>query len=342
MRVLIVKTSSLGDVIHTLPALTDALQVYPDLEVDWCVEKNFSEPLRWHKGVKRIIEIEFRKWRKTPWQAWQQGHWQAVYKQLREHRYDVIIDAQGLLKSALMAFLAKGKRQGLAMGSARDPVAPWLYHQRHAIDWHTHAIERVRQLFAKALGYPVPSHVADYGLHHFFDPYLSPEATQYIIFLHGTTWDTKLWPLSEWQALGQKLKLAGYQIRLPWGNAVEKKRAEMIAKACDGQVLPALNLRGVAQELINAKAVVAVDTGLGHLAAALSVPTISLYGSTDAQKTGTRGLNQQHLSVQYHCAPCLRQRCRWVKEGGSPPCYNTLTADRVMQALQPLLQRELS
>src|SRR3990167_1997318 len=122
MKVLIVKTSSLGDVIHTLPALTDALRAYPDLEVDWLVEKNFSEPLRWHKGVKRIIEVEFRKWRKTPWQAWQQGQWQAVYTQLRENRYDIIIDAQGLLKSALMAFLAKGKRHGLAVGSSRDPV----------------------------------------------------------------------------------------------------------------------------------------------------------------------------------------------------------------------------
>ncbi len=342
MKILIVKTSSLGDVIHTLPALTDALRVYPDLEVDWLVEKNFSEPLRWHSGVKRIIEIEFRKWRKTPWQAWQQGHWQFVYTQLRENQYDIIIDAQGLLKSALMAFMAKGKRHGLAMGSSRDPVAPWLYHYRHVIDWKMHAIERVRQLFAKTLHYPMPNTAADYGLQNFFKPYLSAQSTQYILFLHGTTWDTKLWPLSEWQALGQKLKKAGYQIRLPWGNAVEKERAEAIAKACDGQVLPSLNLREIALELINAEAVVAVDTGLGHLAAALSVPTLSLYGATDANKTGTRGRNQQHLSVQYHCAPCLQQKCRWVKESETPPCYNTLRDNHVMQTLQSLLQEVAS
>jgi heptosyltransferase-1 len=341
MKVLIVKTSSLGDVIHTLPALTDALHAYPDLEVDWLVEKNFSEPLRWHKGVKRIIEIEFRKWRKTPWQTWRQGHWQAMYRQLRENRYDIIIDAQGLLKSALMAFLAKGKRHGLAVGSSRESFAPWLYHHRHVIAWEVHAIERVRQLFAKTLGYPVPSSVADYGLQDFFNPYLSMQTRQYIIFLHGTTWDTKLWPLSEWQALGQKLNQAGYQIRLPWGNAIEKERAEMIAKACNGQVLPALSLREIAVELINAKAVVAVDTGLGHLAAALSVPTISLYGATDAQKTGTRGRNQQHLSVQYHCAPCFKQQCLWVKEDETPPCYATLAASRVLQTVQPVLQEKL-
>jgi heptosyltransferase-1 len=260
MKILIVKTSSLGDVIHTLPALTDALRAYPDLEVDWLVEKNFSEPLRWHSGVKRIIEIEFRKWRKTPWQAWQQGHWQSVYKQLRQNHYDIIIDAQGLSKSAFMAFVAKGKRHGLAMGSSRDPVAPWLYHHRHVIDWQTHAIERIRQLFSKA----------------FFNPYVSAQSAQYILFLHGTTWDTKLWPLPEWQALGQKLKKAGYQIRLPWGNAIEKERAQAIAKACDGQVLPPLNLREIALELINAQAVVAVDTGLGHLAQARAASVNSI------------------------------------------------------------------
>ena len=106
----------------------------------------------------------------------------------------------------------------------------------------------------------------------------------------------------------------------------------------DGQVLPPLNLREIALELINAQAVVAVDTGLGHLAAALSVPTLSLYGATDANKTGTRGRNQQHLSVQYHCAPCLQQQCPWVKEGETPPCYNTLSENYVMQTLQSLLQ----
>lgn len=342
MKVLIVKTSSLGDVIHTLPALTDALSVYPDLEVDWLVEKSFSEPLRWHKGIKGIIEIEFRKWRKTPCQAWRQGQWQSVYKQLRQNRYDIIIDAQGLLKSALMAFVAKGKRYGLALGSSREPVASLLYHHRYVIDWQMHAIERVRQLFAQALNYPIPTTEPNYGLDGSFKSHLPLQSSKSILFLHGTTWDTKLWPLSEWQALGQKLKREGYQIRLPWGNAIEKERAEMIAKACDGHVLPALNLQGVALELINAKAVVAVDTGLGHLAAALSVPTISLYGATDAHKTGTRGRNQQHLSAQYHCAPCLRQQCLWVKEPETPPCYNTLTANHVMQTLQSLLQGPVS
>ncbi len=342
MKILIVKTSSLGDVIHTLPALTDALCVYPDLEVDWLVEKNFSEPLRWQCGVKRIIEIEFRKWRKTPWQSFRQGHWKALYRQLRQNEYDIILDAQGLLKSALMAFLAKGKRHGLAMGSSRDWLAPCLYHHRHVIAWDLHAIDRLRQLFAKALDYPLPKTEPDYGFQDFFKPYRSEQVSPYIIFLHGTTWVTKLWPLPHWQALGQQLNEAGYQVRLPWGNAIEKERAEVIAKACHGQVLPALNLQSIALELINARAVLAVDTGLGHLAAALSVPTLSLYGATNAQKTGTRGHNQQQLSVQYHCAPCLLSQCRWVRATETPPCYYSLSAKQVMQSLQSLLQERPS
>lgn len=337
MKVLIVKTSSLGDVIHTLPALTDALRAYPNLEVDWLVEKNCSEPVRWHGGVKRIIEMEFRKWRKAPWQAWRQKHWQKVYRELRSTHYDIIIDAQGLLKSAAMAFLAKGKRHGLAIGSSRDPAAPWLYHQRHEITWQAHAIERVRQLFAKALGYPMPTEEADYGLQAFFQAQVSMPSN-YIVFLHGTTWASKLWPVSHWQALGKELKEMGYDIHIPFGNDVEKGRAEEIAKACDGLVLPPLNLKSIAVELINAKAVVAVDTGLGHLTAALSVPTVSLYGSTDPNKTGTRGRNQQHLTVEYDCAPCLLQECRWVGAKEIPPCYESLKANRVIQSLQTLLE----
>ncbi len=337
MKVLIVKTSSLGDVIHTLPALTDALRAYPNLEVDWLVEKNCSEPVRWHGGVKRIIEMEFRKWRKAPWQAWRQKHWQKLYRELRSNHYDIIIDAQGLLKSAAMSFCAKGKRHGLAMGSSRDPVAPWLYHQRHEITWQAHAIERVRQLFAKALDYPMPTTEADYGLQAFFQAQVSTQSN-YIVFLHGTTWASKLWPVSHWQALGQKLKEMGYDIHIPFGNEVEKGRAEEIAKACGAVVLPPLSLKDIAVELINAKAVVAVDTGLGHLTAALSVPTVSLYGATDPNKTGTRGRNQQHLTVKYDCAPCLLQECRWVDVKEMPPCYESLQANRVIESLRNLVE----
>ena len=339
-RVLIVKTSSLGDIIHTLPALTDAMRMYPNLEVDWVVEKNFSEPLRWHSGVKNIIEIEFRKWRKTPWQAWRQGHWQTLIKTIRQKHYDIIIDAQGLIKSALITRLAKGKRHGLASQSAREPLAAWLYQQRHRVDWQQHAIERVRALFAHVFNYPIPKTVADYGITDYFKSYATKEA-EYIVFLHGTTWDTKLWPLTHWQALGKQLHAAGYQIRLPWGNDSEKQRAEAIAAVCTGQVLPRMTLHDIAIQLFNAKAVVAVDTGLGHLTAALAKPAISLYGASDANKTGAYGKNQYHMSVQYDCAPCLQQTCRWVSAKEEPPCYQTLTANTVMQKLKPLLQPEV-
>ncbi|MBY0377666.1 MAG: lipopolysaccharide heptosyltransferase 1, partial [Gammaproteobacteria bacterium] len=165
---------------------------------------------------------------------------------------------------------------------------------------------------------------------------------RYVVFLHGTTWATKLWPVSSWQALGQKLKEAGYEIRIPFGNDIEKARAEAIATACEAQVLPPLSLKDIAVELINAQAVVAVDTGLGHLAAALSIPTVSLYGATDPNKTGTRGHNQQHLSVGYECAPCLLQHCRWVDDQETPPCYESLQVDKVVQSLQRLLQEKQS
>ncbi len=334
MKVLIVKTSSLGDVIHALPALTDAKQALPDLEIDWLVEKNFSEILSWHQGVDRIIEIEFRRWRKNPWQAFKAGYWQKLYRQLREREYDLIIDAQGLLKSALMAFCAKGPRHGLARGSSRDPFSAIFYQHHHTIDWQSHAIERLRDLFAKALNYSRPSTPIDYGLAAHFNSQQQNEKS--ILFLHGTTWNTKLWPLAYWQELGRRLMQEGYSIFLPWGNEVEKNRAESIAAACQGQVLPRLNLSQMALELLKVKAVIAVDTGLGHLAAALSVPTLSLYAASNALKTGTRGRQQTHLSVDYACAPCFRQECRWVKDEQMPPCYTSLTPSRVLELLNVL------
>jgi heptosyltransferase-1 len=339
MKVLVVKTSSMGDVIHTLPALTDAHHAFPDVSFDWLVEKNFAQIPSWHPAVDRVIEVEFRKWRKMPWQALREGHWQHFYSTLTQKNYDYVLDAQGLFKSACMSLLAKGKRFGLNRHSAREPLATVLYNHRINVPKHLHAVTRTRQLFAKTLGYTCPVQLPNYDITAKFAASAkhSPVPTHpYVMFLQGTTWETKLWPEVYWQALAHRLANTGIAIYIPWGNALEKARAEKIAAdQAHVHVLPSMSLFELANYLAQAKGVVAVDTGLGHLACALAVPTITLYGPTNANLTGTLGTHQTHMSARFACAPCLQEKCTYPGAHViAPACFAQITPEVVYNRMK--------
>jgi heptosyltransferase-1 len=337
MYILIVKTSSLGDVIHTLPAVTDAVQKYPDLQCDWVVEEAFAEIPAWHPAIKRVIPVALRRWRKQPWQTWKSGEWHQFEQRLRQQYYDKIIDAQGLLKSAFLTAKAQGLRCGLDRHSAREPLATFAYQQRYAIPPNQHAVTRVRQLFAKVLDYALPNTSPDYGISHYFQVSTSLHSKQpTLIFLHGTTWVTKHWPDSYWLALAQKASDAGFRIRLPWGNVKEYERAQRIAAIDNPNIslIPKTNLHGIAKELAQARAIIGVDTGLAHLAAALAVPSVTLYGATQPSRTGTYGQQQKHLQSHFACAPCFKKKCTY--KGTStiyPECYQELSVARVWNAI---------
>ncbi|HYQ55049.1 MAG TPA: lipopolysaccharide heptosyltransferase I, partial [Pseudomonas sp.] len=310
MRVLIIKTSSLGDVIHTLPALTDAAHAIPGIRFDWVVEEGFAEIPSWHPAVDRVIPVAIRRWRKNLWQTLRSGEWKAFKQRLREHKYDLVIDAQGLVKSAWLTRYVKAPVAGLDRYSAREGLASRFYDRRLSVAVGQHAVERVRQLFAMALAYDLPEGIGNYGLD--LDRLQLPPAAPYVVFLHGTTWATKHWPEAYWRELAERLGRRKLQVRLPWGNPAEKARAERIAQGLNNcEVLPRLNLAGVARVLAAAKACVAVDTGLGHLAAALDVPTISLFGPTNPGLTGAYGRVQVHQASDFPCAPCLQKKCTY-------------------------------
>jgi len=299
MHILIVKTSSLGDVVHALPALTDATSALPGLRADWLIERPFAEIPSWHPAVDRVIPCNLRGWRKAPLSAATRQQWRDFRQALAVRRYDCIIDAQGLFKSAWLATLARGPRAGADRHSAREPLASFLYQQRYRVPRHdqAHAIERTRRLFSAALGYPLPDLIAppDAGLERDRFPRPADAGANDILLLHGTTWPSKRWPLSQWCALAQALSQLGLRPVLPWGNADERAVAEAIATASDGLVLPKLGLSALAGWLANARGVVGVDTGLMHLAAALAVPGVSLYGPTLPQLTGAWGQRQTWL-----------------------------------------------
>lgn len=350
MRVLLIKTSSMGDVIHTLPALTDAMRCLPGIQFDWVVEEGFAEIPAWHPAVAEVLPVAIRRWRKHPLKTWRNGEWRRFKARLAATRYDLVIDAQGLLKSAWLSRYVQGPVVGLDSSSAREPLASRFYQQGFHVPWGQHAVERVRQLFAQALGYSVPEGLGDYGLNRH---YLAGDATSepYLLFLHGTTWASKHWPELYWRQLAERMSEQGMGVRLAWGNAEEQARAERIASGLDGvQVLPRLPLAGIARLVAGARACVAVDTGLGHLAAALDVPTLSLFGPTDPKLTGAYGRSQQHLASDFPCAPCLQKRCPYQPSPAEarqfdlrreqPLCFTRLNPEHVQAQLAVLLMEQ--
>ena len=297
-HVLVVKTSSMGDVIHTLPALTDAANALPGIRFDWVVEEGFADIPTWHPAVAQVIPVAIRRWRKTPLQAWKSGQLQEFRQRIGDWRYDAVIDAQGLLKSALLTKMAQGPRFGLDWHSAREPLASRFYTHPKMVPREQHAVERVRQLFAQSLGYPLPKSHGQFLLDKDQFPKGQITDTPYVMFIHGTTWPTKHWPENYWCELARKVNQAGLHVVLPWGNDQERARAERIAKSSQATVLPKLSLTEVAGVICQAKAAVAVDTGLGHLTAALEIPALSLYGPTSPLKVGAYGANQKYLTLK--------------------------------------------
>jgi len=290
MKILIVKTSSLGDLIHMLPALSDAQQALPGLQADWVAEAPFADIPRWHPAVQQVIPIAMRRWRQA-WRSRQTWHeFAAARAQLQAERYDAVVDSQGLLKSALWALQARGPRIGYDRASAREPLAAWCYQRHCPVPRQQHAIARNRQLLAMALGYALPETGPDYGLQDLASRLPPPDIAlpqRFVMGLHGTSRDDKLWPTEGWIALAQSLQAQGRPLLLPWGNEAEHARAQTIAQHSAGvQVLPRLGLNALAQVIAAAEAVVGVDTGLLHLAAALGKPGLALYTATPPALTG--------------------------------------------------------
>lgn len=341
MKVLLIKTSSLGDVFHTLPALEDAWRAVPGLEVDWVVEEAFAAIPAWHPAVKNVIPLAWRRWRRQLLNKSSRTEMKAFYQRLRATEYDLVLDAQGLIKSALVTRLARGPRYGLDKYSCREPLAARAYQYPQSVAKGQHAIPRVRQLFAQVLGYEVPDGLS-YGVDR--NRWPRPDVDgDYWVFLHGTTWITKLWPESYWQALAAMVVASGRKVLLPWGNDEEKQRAERIAAAVDGaEVLPKMGLNDLNAYLAHAQAVAGVDTGLSHVVAALEVPSVAIYGATDSTLTGVLGPQVEVMRSEYSdCAPCLSKTCLKNEPGDvQPPCYREISPQRVFDSLQRRLLAE--
>ena len=289
MRILLVKTSSLGDVIHNLPVASDLRRQFPDAVIDWCVEESFAEIPRLHPAIAEVIPVAIRRWRKSlvSRQTWREIG--AFRKRLGATHYDAVLDTQGLIKSGLVTFCASGRCYGYAAEVAREPLASWFYDKTFVIPPNAHAVERNRWLSAAAFDYPVGLPL-DYGIAtpDLSFPWLA--APRHAVLLTATSRDDKLWEEDRWITVALQLIERGLTPVLPSGSAVERQRAERIAAGASGAIVaPPLGLRELAAVLGHAELAIGVDTGLVHLATALGVPTIALYTATDPALTGVLG-----------------------------------------------------
>ena len=287
MRVLIVKTSSMGDVVHALPAVSDMRRKFPALQVDWLVETPFAAIPRLHPGVRRVLPMAWRKWRHH---LFDRATWTAIAAlraELKSEPYDLVLDLQGLLKSALWARQAQGPLVGYDRASLREPAAAWLYQRTAAVSRKLHAVERCRRLAALHLGYAMPGSAPDFGLRVPAAIWKAPAS--YAVLIPNASRPEKLWPETRWVAVGRRLLDRGCTPVVLWGSETEQTLAERIAAGCEGSVPPFLKVGEMASVLAGARQIVGLDTGFSHLGAALGRPTIGIYCDHEPGLAGITG-----------------------------------------------------
>jgi len=337
MKVLIVKLTSMGDLVQALPALTDAGRALPNLRFDWVVDEVFAEIPAWHPTVDRVIKTAHRRWRTAFRDSVKGGEFRQFFRSLRAQRYDVVIDAQTNLKSALVTAFARGPKHGPDRQSVREYPAHWAYNHHYALPKRQLAVDRWRQLFATVLGYTVPESPPDFGLAERDWPVLDGLPDQpYLVFVANASWATKYWTDANWRQLIAQAGERGYQVLLPWGSESERQKTLPLAEGFDhARVLPRLTLGQVASLLLGSAGAVCMDTGLAHIAAALDVPTVTLYGPTDAGLIGATGGRSAHvIATGFACIPCYRRECQTGDyRGPEAQCLKGIDPEKVWQAL---------
>lgn len=321
MRVLIVKLSSLGDVVHAMPALQDMRAALPHARIDWVVERAFAPLAARCNGVDRVVACDIRNWRKAPLRSATRRQWTAFRTELQQRSYDAVLDLQGLAKSALVARLARletgGKRYALANrthGSGYEAPTRWVADMALRIEPRTSAIERSRVLCARALNYE-PLARAAFGLRA--TPAASSDAlAPRIAFVHGTSRADKEWPEANWIALAQRLNARGLRVVLVHGSDAEQRRSERIAASvAAAEVWPRMRLDALCDEIAGCAGVVGVDSGLSHVAVALDLPHVQIYNFDTAWRTGPPPFAPHQIAVFARPTPDLDsvwQACRRV------------------------------
>jgi heptosyltransferase-1 len=283
MKVLIVRTSSLGDLVHMLPAISDMAACVPGLELDWVVEEAFAEIPAWHRAVRKVIPVAHRRWRKSWLSGQSRAERSAVLETIRGGQYDLVLDMQALLKSIWLVRAASGIKHGLDWRSAREPLCTLFYDVRHRVEFWQPAVTRQRLLAAATFGYQTQSD-PDFGLDH-----LRPEPgvrAPYAVIMPSASKPEKLWPARDWVKVFDRLQKAGLELVLLAGSEAEATLAHTLIENRDhARVQPRSTLTQLAQLLAGATVMVGLDSGLTHMSAALGVDTIGIYKASTPVRT---------------------------------------------------------
>lgn len=287
-RILLVKISSMGDIIHNMPLVHDLKTQYPDAQIDWVVEEAFAGLAKLNPLVSRVIPVALRRWKKSLFSAKTWAELFAFKRTLQETNYDAILDTQGLIKSALLCRLANGSSYGRNTESARERLAGFLYQYPLSVSHQLHAVIRNRLGGSLALNYAIDETKPCYDI-DIRDIQTSFEIPEnFIIAFHSTARDAKHWPTEYWIECGQQLNQKGFCFVLPWGDETEKSRAVLIAKELsNAMILPKLSIVQLAKLISKAKAAIGLDTGLTHIAVVLNIPTVAIFTDTHIWQAGT-------------------------------------------------------
>jgi heptosyltransferase-1 len=331
---LIIRLSSFGDVVHTFPALTDLARARPEVEIDWLVDESLAGLAALHPVVSEVIAYPERRlrWPPTRWPA----RWRAraqPRRRLLERRYDLVVDLQGLFKSALVARFAGAPIAGYDRKSIRESLASYFYARKFTIARDIHAVERNRQLLAAALDYDIGDTVGEFGLVGESEITAGEFPEPFCLFAHGASWPSKLWPEANWRRLAERISACGIHVLLPWGSDDEQARAVRIATGNECVHVMPQRLDGTALAALvqRARFAVGLDSGLMHLAAALGVPGVWLFGPTDPGLTGPYGPNQTVICSTSPDAPCRTRDCGHAEAGAR--CMDLVSYEQVEQAV---------
>jgi len=330
----------MGDLVQTLPAITDAKSARPDITFDWVVDESFADVPRMHPAVERVIPSAFKRYGRGWRKAFASGEIQTFLRELRSPKYDLIVDVQGEFKSALAALLAKGSRAGYVGRDVHEWGAHLTYARRHRAAKGQHSLRRMRQLLASVLDYTYDDKVVEYGIDRSRFPRIDFEIKQpYLVFIHSTSWTAKNWPIDHWRRLIRLAREAGYMVVLPWGSEAERGKSVDLAENDEGvMVLPPLSILQKASIIDRAVGTVGLDTGLSHISAALGVPSVTVYGATDPALVGALGENQVHIVPEFRCLYCHQTICRLDGiERMEPACLNIVSGASVWHELTKLL-----
>ena len=287
----------MGDLMHALPALTEAKEHIADISFDWVVDKNFASVPSWHPLVDKTIVTDHRNWRRQLFSKKSRESLQQVLNEINGTQYDLVVDMQNNLKSALVSFLSKHRVTGMDAKSVREYLAHLAYSTKINVDKDLHAIERQKKLLAEALDYSYSMKNVDYGalLETFIEPNINLP-NKYVVLVQNASWITKQWSIAKWQKLVQYFDGKNIKMILPSGNLNELERAKEIASiSTNAHAIDLMPLNEIAYIIKNANFCICSDTGLAHLSALSGTPSITLYGPTETALIGTYGKNQIHI-----------------------------------------------